>query len=226
MILHNEFTVASDLETVWAQILDVEGVADCVPGATIEEVEPPNVYKGAIRVRIGPMTVDYKGQATLIDVDDEAHSATILLKAREEKGQGSALATVKNRLEDAGGGTTRVVADTDLKITGPQAQFGKGVLEDVGSRVLEEFSRRLEERIMAEAGGAGARGAALNGGNGAKRVGRAGEEDDEVLDLGRVMAQSMLERTRMAAAVVVALVVVVAAARLCRTRRRARASRR
>lgn len=226
MILHNEFTVASDLETVWAQILDVEGVADCVPGATIEEVEPPNVYKGAIRVRIGPMTVDYKGQATLTDVDDEAHSATILLKAREEKGQGSAVATVKNRLEDAGGGTTRVVADTDLKITGPQAQFGKGVLEDVGSRVLEEFSKRLEERIVAEARGGGPEGTALNGGKGAKRLGRADEEEAEVLDLGRVMAQSMLERTGAVAAVVAALAVVVAAALLCRARRRSGASRR
>lgn len=226
MILHNEFTVASDLETVWAQILDVEGVADCVPGASIEEVEPPNVYKGAIRVRIGPMTVDYKGQATLTDVDDEAHSATILLKAREEKGQGSAVATVKNRLEDAGGGTTRVVADTDLKITGPQAQFGKGVLEDVGSRVLEEFSKRLEERIVAEARGGGPEGTALNGGKGAKRLGRADEEEAEVLDLGRVMAQSMLERTGAVATVVVALAVVVVAAWLCRARRRSGASRR
>ncbi len=226
MILHNEFTVASDLETVWAQILDVEGVADCVPGASIEEVEPPNVYKGAIRVRIGPMTVDYKGQATLTDVDDEAHSATILLKAREEKGQGSAVATVKNRLEDAGGGTTRVVADTDLKITGPQAQFGKGVLEDVGSRVLEEFSKRLEERIVAEARGGDPEGTALNGGKGAKRLGRADEEEAEVLDLGRVMAQSMLERTGAVATVVVALAVVVVAAWLCRARRRSGASRR
>ena len=133
VILRNEFTVGSDLETVWTHMLDLEVVASCVPGAKIEEIEPPNVYKGAIRVRIGPMTVHYKGQATLLDVDEQARTATILLKAREARGQGSAIATIRNRLEATPDGT-RVVAETDLQITGPQAQFGKGVLEDVGRK--------------------------------------------------------------------------------------------
>lgn len=215
MILRNEFTVGSDLETVWARMVDLEGMADCVPGAKIEEIEPPNVYKGAIRVRIGPMTVDYKGQATLLDVDEQARTATILLKAREARGQGSAVATVRNRLEATPEGT-RVVAETDLQITGPQAQFGKGVLEDVGSRVLEEFTKRLEERIRADARGRPNRADLTGDGAGDNlRVGRHHGAGDEALDLGRVVAQSMLDRTAKIAGVVVVLSLTVALVRCC-----------
>lgn len=218
MILRNEFTVGSDLDEVWTHMLDLKGVAGCVPGATIEEFEPPNVYKGAIRVRIGPMTVDYKGQATLQDVDEQARTATILLKAREARGQGSAIATVRTRLEATPDGT-RVVAETDLQITGPQAQFGKGVLEDVGSRVLDEFSRRLEERIVAEGrGGPNRADRAGEGAGNSLRVGGHHGADAEVFDLGRVMAQSMLGRAAKIAGVVVVLSLAVALVRYCRQR--------
>jgi carbon monoxide dehydrogenase subunit G len=158
MLLSNDFVVAADLEQVWAHLLDMEVVASCVPGARIEEVVPPSTYKGTIRLKIGPMTVEYRGQATLVEVDEGGHRATIEMKAREARGQGSALATVRNRLEPVAGGT-RVIAETDLQITGPQAQFGKGVLEDVGSRILAEFSARLERVIRDGHGGAGEPGA-------------------------------------------------------------------
>jgi carbon monoxide dehydrogenase subunit G len=202
MILRNEFTVHSDLETVWAQMLDLESVADCVPGARIEAISPPNGYKGAIRVRIGPMTVDYKGRATLLDVDEQERTATILLKGREERGQGSVIATVRNRLEATPGGT-RVVAETDLQITGPQAQFGKGVLQDVGSRVLVEFSRRLQERIESQGHG-GSSGGHITGDSFGVESPRG--PADEALDLGRVVAQAMFARTAKAASVLVLLV--------------------
>lgn len=224
MILRNEFTVGSDLETVWARMLDLESVADCVPGARIDAILPPNGYKGAIRVRIGPMTVDYKGQATLLDVDEQGRTATILLKAREARGQGSVVATLRNHLEATPDGT-RVVTETDLQITGPQALFGKGVLEDVGSRVLGEFSRRLEERIAAEARG-GPNGGDLGGAGaaGSLRVGNRHAADDEVLDLGRVVAQSMLARTAKVVGVVVLLGLVMALVRCRWTRRGQRRS--
>ncbi|MGH2871066.1 MAG: SRPBCC family protein [Solirubrobacteraceae bacterium] len=146
MILDNEFTVAADLEDVWNHLLDMERVASCLPGATITATEEENVYDGTMRLKIGPMTVEYRGQAVLRDVDPVAHAAVIALSAREAKGQGTALATVSNTVEAVEGGT-RVRAKTDLNITGPQAQFGRGVIEDVGGRVMNEFSRRLEEQI-------------------------------------------------------------------------------
>jgi carbon monoxide dehydrogenase subunit G len=220
MILRNEFTVASDVATVWAWMLDLERVAACVPGARIEGVSSPNGYLGAIRVRIGPMTVDYRGEALLSEVDDEARTAIIILKGREAGGQGSVRATVNNRLEATAKGT-QVVTETDLQITGPQALFGKGVLEDVGGRILEEFSRRLEERIATAASGGATEhdGSETNQGDrvrgGDQRVAPAAE-----LDLGRVLAQAIIDRTAIVAGVLIALGVVVTLVRYLRWRHR------
>jgi uncharacterized protein len=146
MIIENEFRVGADIDTVWRELLDMEGVASCLPGATITGTEKENVYDGSMRLKLGPMRVEYRGTATLSEVDEANHTAVISLTAREAKGQGSAMATIRNQLESADGGT-RVSARTDLQITGPQAQFGRGVIEDVGKRVLGEFSQRLEQRI-------------------------------------------------------------------------------
>ena len=146
MIIENEFIVGADIETVWRELLDMEGVASCLPGATISATDQDNVYDGSMRLKLGPMRVEYRGKATLSEVDEEHHTAVISLSAREAKGHGSAMATIRNRLESVDGGT-RVSAQTDLQITGPQAQFGRGVIEDVGKRVLREFSQRLEQRI-------------------------------------------------------------------------------
>jgi carbon monoxide dehydrogenase subunit G len=150
MILENEFTVEANLETVWCALLDMEGVASCLPGATITATDRANVYDGSMRLRIGPMRVEYRGTAELSEVDDGNHTAVISLSAREAKGQGSAMATIRNRLESTGAGT-RVSAQTELHLTGPQAQFGRGVIEDVGGRVMREFSRRLEQQLAQEA---------------------------------------------------------------------------
>jgi carbon monoxide dehydrogenase subunit G len=152
VIIENEFSVSADIDTVWRELLDMEGVASCLPGATIHATEKPNVYDGSMRLKIGPMRVEYRGTATLSEVDEQGHTAVISLSAREAKGQGSAMATIRNRLEPTASGT-RVTAQTDLHITGPQAQFGRGVIEDVGKRVLAEFSQRLEQRIAGPASG-------------------------------------------------------------------------
>src|SRR5579884_2732228 len=124
----------------------MEGVASCLPGATITGTDRENVYDGSMRLKIGPMRVEYRGTATLTEVHEANHTAVISLSAREAKGQGSAMATIRNQLESVEGGT-QVNAQTDLQITGPQAQFGRGVIEDVGKRVLGEFSQRLEQKI-------------------------------------------------------------------------------
>jgi carbon monoxide dehydrogenase subunit G len=182
MILENEFTVGADVETVWRALLDMEGVASCLPGATITATEQENVYDGSMRLKIGPMRVEYRGTATLSAVDEGTHTAVISLSAREAKGQGSAMATIRNRLSEVDGGT-RVSAQTELHITGPQAQFGRGVIEDVGRRVLDEFSQRLEQRIVGGDGpgvggdgpGAGGGGPGAGGEAGAGGASGAGE---------------------------------------------------
>lgn len=205
MILSNQFTVGADVDTVWRHLLDMEGVASCLPGATIDPAEEENTYDGSMRVRIGPMTVDYRGTASFEEIDEEAHRATISLRARAAKGQGTAMATIQNRLEPHEGGT-RVIAETDLHITGPQAQFGRGVLEDVGGRVLGEFSSRLERKIAGEGehGGEGNGSPRVDGGAGSGGGGGPAEDgDDDALDLGSVLSESVLGRyARLAAAAV------------------------
>ena len=227
MLLSNEFVVAADVDTVWRHLLDMEEVAECVPGAKVEEVVPPNIYRGKIRLKIGPMTVEYRGEATLVEVDEDARRATVQMKAREARGQGSALATVRNSLTAVPEGT-RVRAETELEITGPQAQFGKGVLEDVGGRILEEFTARLERRIAAAEQGSGAEASSVNGAGSSRGPDRSGpvgtapsaSSEDDTLDLNRVLASSLRERGLKAGAVVAAVLAAVAA--IWRWRRRTR----
>ena len=225
MLLTNEFVVAADVDTVWSHLLDMEEVAACVPGAKVEEIVPPSTYRGKIRLKIGPMTVEYRGEATLVEVDEDARRAIIQMKAREARGQGSALATVRNSLAAVPEGT-RVRAETELEITGPQAQFGKGVLEDVGSRILEEFTARLERRIAAAQQGSGTGSAEANGASattGAPAPPSVGADlgDDDALDLNRVLASSLRDRGLKIGAVIAAALVVVAALRRWRRCRRA-----
>jgi uncharacterized protein len=197
MKLTNEFTVAADVETVWRTLLDMEGVAGCLPGATIESTDEEDTYKGSIRLKIGPMTVAYEGTATLTEVDDEAHRAVISLRAREAKGQGTALATITNVVEQADD-AARVQAETDLRITGPQARFGRGVMEDVAGRVLREFSTCLERRIA----GAAEPAAAADG--------PPAEAGDDALELGSVLFRSKAGRYALAGLpLAVALLAVV-----------------
>lgn len=192
MKLTNEFTVAADADTVWRTLLDMEGVASCLPGATIQATDEEDRYEGSMRVKIGPMAVSYRGTATLAEVDEEARRAVISLRAREDRGQGTAMATITNAVQPAADGT-RVTAETDLHITGPQARFGRGVMEDVAGRVLAEFSSRLERQLAGGGDGPGERSAG---------VGEASTPGDapvaapreEALDMGAMLSGSAVAR--------------------------------
>lgn len=194
MILSHEFTVAGELGTVWPILLDLERVAGCLPGATIRAGDEPGEFEGTMKVRIGPMAVSYDGSARLVEVDDAQHRAVISLRAREARGQGTALATVTNVVEQVGG-AVHVRAETDLQVTGPQARFGKAIMEDVGNRVLGEFAQRLEALIAAESGGEGAGGAG---------AGEPLPPVDDALDMGAAIAQTAMARRARAAAPVLA----------------------
>ena len=200
MIIENEFSVGADIDTVWRELLDMEGVASCLPGATITGTDQENVYDGSMRLKLGPMRVEYRGTATLSEVDQEHHTAVISLSAREAKGQGSAMATIRNRLEPVDGGT-KVSAETDLHITGPQAQFGRGVIEDVGKRVLGEFSQRLEQRIAGQPPGED-----TDAGTTAAAGESSGTPAPDELDVGSLVTSSPVVRRAGAGALVLALV--------------------
>ena len=202
MKLTNEFTVGAEIETVWRALLDMEGVAGCMPGAAIEATDEENTYSGSMRVKIGPMTVAYQGTATLSEVDEASHRAVISLRAREAKGHGTALATITSVVEPSDGGT-RVRAETDLHITGPQARFGRGMMEDVAGRVLRDFSSCLERKLAPAA-------------EPAAETGAPAATEGAALDVGALLSESKAGRYARAA---LPLLVALAAVVLLRRRR-------
>ena len=149
MELKNEFTVAMPLERAWGLLTDIERIAPCMPGATLEGVEDGK-YNGNVKVKVGPVTTQYKGTVSFLERDESAHRAVLRAEGREARGQGSANATITAALQ-ASGDSTAVAVTTDLTITGRVAQFGRGVLEEVSSRLLGQFVDALEASLADEA---------------------------------------------------------------------------
>jgi len=151
MELTNEFTVAAPVDHTWAVLTDLEQIAPCMPGAQLEEVEGDE-YRGVIKVKVGPISAQYKGAASFVSKDDAAHTAVLKAEGRDTRGQGNASATITAKLTPAGEGT-KVVVDTDLHITGKVAQMGRGVLADVSAKLLDQFVKALEADVIdAESG--------------------------------------------------------------------------
>ena len=147
MELTNEFTVGIPPEEAWAVLTDVERIAPCLPGARLDEVAGDE-YRGAVKVKVGPISTEYRGVATFLEQDADARRAVLRAEGREARGQGTARATITATLVPSGTATTvRVV--TDLTISGRVAQFGRGVLADVSSRLLAQFAESLEATIVA-----------------------------------------------------------------------------
>src|SRR5262245_35992596 len=124
MKLHNEFTVDAAPDDVWSGLLDMARVASCMPGATLRPDADGDTQRGTMRVKLGPMNLLYEGVARLADVDEDTRTASIEVTAKESRGPGTASATITSRLESRNGVGTLVIADTDLRVTGRQAQFG------------------------------------------------------------------------------------------------------
>jgi hypothetical protein len=145
----NEFVVDAPVEPTWGTLLDLPRVARCLPGATIEPVSEDGSYPGSMRVKVGPVTIDYKGVARLTEVDEDARVAVFNVQGKELRGQGSASATIRNSLVPEGG-STRVKVETELSVTGRPAQFGRGIMQDVAGSMLADFAQSLSEMVAAE----------------------------------------------------------------------------
>lgn len=146
MKIENEFTVGSTVDEVWAALLDLERVAPCLPGAALTE-QNGDEYKGTMAVKIGPVTAKYNGTVSYSEVDEENHRAVIQANGKDARGQGTASATITSKLEDMGG-STKVSVETDMKLTGKAAQFGRGIAQDVAGKIMTRFSECLEERVF------------------------------------------------------------------------------
>jgi carbon monoxide dehydrogenase subunit G len=147
MKLHNEFTVAAPLERAWDVMLDVERVAPCLPGAAIDSRDGDD-YAGSMAIKIGPITARYAGTVRILEADEAAHRAVMRAQAAEQRGQGTAAATITSILEPAGDGT-RVRVETDMQVSGPAAQFGRGVMQDVSTKLMKRFADCLAAEIGA-----------------------------------------------------------------------------
>ena len=156
MELTNEFRVGVPVEQAWEVLTDVERIAPCMPGAQLEEIEGDE-YRGVVKVKVGPITAQYKGAARFVEQDEAGHRAVLRAEGRETRGQGNANATITAQLEPDGDGT-KISVTTDLTITGRVAQFGRGVLADVSTKLLGQFADCLESKLLAgeESGGGGA----------------------------------------------------------------------
>jgi len=143
--LDHEFTVPVPAEQAWPVLLDVERIGPCMPGATITSVDGKD-FEGKVKVKVGPITVTYAGQASFVEVDDALKRAVISAKGKEARGSGTANATITAQLYDQGE-STRVTVRTDLAITGRPAQFGRGVMADVGGKLLERFADCLAGQL-------------------------------------------------------------------------------
>ena len=146
MKIEDSFRVEVPVEEAWKVLLDLERIAPCLPGAQLTEVEGDE-YRGTVKIKVGPITAQYKGVAKIEEADEANRKVVLQAEGRDTRGQGNASATVIATLVGDGGGTT-VNIDTDLNITGKVAQFGRGVMADVSSKLLGQFADNLKQDVL------------------------------------------------------------------------------
>jgi carbon monoxide dehydrogenase subunit G len=148
MEMEHSFTVPLPEERAWDVLLDVERVAPCMPGASLDSVDGDEI-KGRIKVKVGPIAMTYAGTARFTERDPSAHVITLEASGRETRGAGTASATVRSMLEGADG-QTHVIVHTSLNVTGRPAQFGRGVMAEVGGKLIGIFASNLADMLTAE----------------------------------------------------------------------------
>ncbi len=188
MELNNEFRVAVPAAKTWEVLTDVERVAPCLPGATLLSVDGDD-FTGAVKVKVGPITVSYQGDATFQEKDVAAQRVVLKANGKETRGNGTASAIVTAQLKDEGAEGTLVVVTTDLAISGKAAQFGRGVLADVAGSLIDQFARSLEAELIGNSPTAETGSAASTAGQGPQEAAPI-----NALALAKVMAVPMAKR--------------------------------
>jgi uncharacterized protein len=232
--MENEFTVEAPVEQAWETLLDLERITPCLPGAALQE-ELGDEYKGTMTIRLGPVTQKYNGTISFEETDEESRRAVLKADGKDARGQGTASATITSTLSEEDGGV-HVRVETDMHLTGRAAQFGRGVQQDVATKLINQFAECLEKEIMGEntreepeqpaepeqtdetAETEETEGAVSANGSGAEEAGEEEEKpkrriiqqdhDVEPLDLGEASRDAVLKRVVPLAAGVGVLVVV------------------
>jgi carbon monoxide dehydrogenase subunit G len=146
MEFENTFVVQAPVEQVWDLLLDVERIAPCMPGAQVLEQTGDDAYKVAVKVRLGPMTMNYSGDVEIVDKDASAHQATMRAKAKEARGQGTAQASIRMALREQEAGTETSIV-TEMQMSGKAAAMGQGVIKDVAAALTDTFAQNLAGMI-------------------------------------------------------------------------------
>lgn len=206
MQLEHHVSVPAPIDVVWAALLDPERVAPCMPGATLTGVDGDS-FTGTMKVKVGPIVLLYKGTGTFTEHDEQARRAVLKADAKDSRGNGSVSATVTITLVEEGDQTAGTVT-TDLSITGKPAQFGRGMISDVGGKILEQFAECLSDKLAAPA---------------AAPVGEAEpetvrESETEPLDLVQYARGSAMKRVGPVVAVAMLVLIIGALVRRLRSR--------
>ena len=146
MELKNEFRVGVPIEQAWDTLTDVEYIAPCMPGAQLTEIDGEE-FKGQVKVKVGPITAQYKGVAKFKEKDESQYRLVLDASGRDTRGAGNAAAEVTAEMTADGDGTN-IVITTDLKVTGKVAQFGRGVMADVSEKLIGQFVESLEQKLL------------------------------------------------------------------------------
>lgn len=146
MELSNEIDVNAPIEEVWKAFNTPERIAPCLPGAELQEVDGDN-FNGLVKIKVGPITAQYKGTATYLDKDESSQKVVIKGDGRDTRGAGNASATITAILTEVSSNTTNVNVHTELTITGKVAQFGRGAISDVSGKLMTQFAKNLEQLL-------------------------------------------------------------------------------
>jgi carbon monoxide dehydrogenase subunit G len=146
--LLNEFVITRPIDEAWAVLTDVERIAPCMPGATLQEIEG-DVYRGVVKVKLGAIATAFKGEAHFVERDDVNHRAVLHGEGRDTTGKGNADAMITASLQSINETETKCIVETDLRVTGKVAQFGRGIMGDVSKKLMAQFATNLNTMLDA-----------------------------------------------------------------------------
>lgn len=190
MQLENSFAVNASPDRVFAYLLDINKVVGCVPGAELVETVDASTFKGKVKVKVGPITVAYSGTARIAERDDAARSATLEAEGRETTGPGSARAKAHMQV-DADGATSIVKIITEYSVAGRVAQFGRGVMEDVSRRIVNDMANCIKANVEGQSQGPAPSAATVSGGAPASSDAPAATQDAPVATAKPINAISL-----------------------------------
>ncbi len=226
MQIENSFAVKAEPDRVYEFLLDVNNVVSCVPGAELSEVVDPNTFKGKVRIKVGPVTVNYNGTARITSRDADTRTATLEAEGRETTGSGTAQATTIMAVA-ADGEASMVTLTTDFTVVGRIAQFGRGIMEDVSRHLVGQAAECIQSKLEGPPPSAApAAEASSTGSNSSSSAPAPAPASLDALALGRAVARERISRMKvrpqMIAAAFAGLISLLLLRRVRRSRRRRR----